>query len=95
MKFQDFPQDAKDAIQRIHQSIEAEIDHLGPHSELGRMRCAEEDVDDVIPEQLILGEWVLLTSWMDLNEGDYWRTYQASKNLPRHHADGLMRTFIS
>lgn len=73
----------RQAQERLHALISELASLLGPGSF---------DDEDSAPADanVVLAEWVLMASWMDVNDGSHYLTRVGSPSLPIHHRGGLL-----
>lgn len=66
------------------------------------MKAIQSLIDDVLrahlgtvsdgeaPENMLLGSWVMITDWIDPEDGEHWYFRMSSEGLPPHSRVGLL-----
>jgi len=74
------------AVDRVHSVLSACAPEVGPF-ELDE--DGDPDPSKPMPDA-ILAEWVVVMAWTDAKTGHHFTTRLTSRDLPRHHEDGLL-----
>jgi hypothetical protein len=75
--------------------VQAQLDDVIRKATEDFLSELDEQITDDGPQRLVLGDWVLVTDWMDPDDmGSHWYHRLNSAGLSPHAWDGLLRTGI-
>jgi hypothetical protein len=73
-------------------------DVIGPYKEADREGLVVYDAEDMrnmTPvDNAALNEWMILTSWMDLEDGDTYTSAFCTPKMPTYHRLGMLMTWM-
>lgn len=84
-------------IARLGGLLSEFTDVIGPYKEADRdgVMLSAEDMQSLTPvDNAALNEWMILTSWVDLADGDTYTSAFCTPQMPTYHRIGMLMTWM-
>lgn len=85
-------------ITRLADLLREFTDVAGPYKEPDRESgevYKAEDMENMTPvENAVLNEWMILTSWVDLGDGETYCSAFCTPKMPTYHRVGMLTTWL-